>query len=220
MMKNRGFFRSIFSPRKKLVPIFSQQATFLCQASDALLGMLGTVDREEWLRFEQEVKLCEVQGDALLTEFYGQLNGNWMFPMDKIDLQTIAMNVDDFLDQVKDASKAILLYNPRHIDPQLVELGQYIQGEAVALRELLLHFGPLKKEFSAISLQCERITEIEHAADDTYEEYIGELFRRDGQDTLELIKSKNIAEALEDATDAEKKVSDALRNIVLRYVGE
>ena len=37
------------------------------------------------------------------------------------------------------------------------------------------------------------------------------------ENAIELIKYKNIAEALEGATDSAKRVSDSVRKIILRY---
>ena len=70
-----------------------------------------------------------------------------------------------------------------------------------------------------MTIQCDRITELEHAADDTYEEYVGYIFQNQ-TDAIELMKSKNIAEMLEATTDTAKVFSDHIRKLLLRYVIE
>ena len=85
-----------------------------------------------------------------------------------------------------------------------------------ALREMMNYLADIPKHYSAISLQCERVTELEHAADDAYEDYVGFIFQQE-EDVRELIKYKNIAEVLETATDNAKVVSDTVRRILLRY---
>jgi len=77
----------------------------------------------------------------------------------------------------------------------------------------------IKKQHTYISLQCDRVKELEHAADDAYEDYIGYIFKVD-IDIKEMIKYKNIAETLENATDAGKKVSDNVMKILLKSVSE
>ena len=77
-------------------------------------------------------------------------------------------------------------------------------------------FGDIKANFSALTLQCERISELEHAADDSYEEFIGDIFQNE-KNPIELMKYKNIAENLETTSDAAKKVSDHVRTILLSY---
>ena len=212
--------RSVFHYGKNdFIPIFSQQAGFVCQTSRALVEMLKTKDEDEWRRLEKEIKLCEVQGDALLTEFYEYLSGKMFSQISRRDLQTIAMAMDDCLDVIKDSSKAILIYQPQRIDTQLLELANMVKAEADVIMTLLPKLSDIKNQHTAIALQCDRVKELEHAADDAYEDYIGYIFKAD-IDIKEMIKYKNIAEFLENATDAGKKVSDNVRKILLKSVSE
>ena len=77
----------------------------------------------------------------------------------------------------------------------------------------------IKEKASAISLQCDRVTEMEHAADDAYEEYIGYIFSEE-EDMREMTKYKNLAEIFEKATDSQKHVADCVRLMVLRFLHE
>ena len=52
-----------------------------------------------------------------------------------------------------------------------------------------------------------------------YEDYIGFIFRN-VDDVRELIKYKNLAEMLENATDAHKKISDRVRDLLLNYLSD
>lgn len=209
--------RKSFLSKSHLLPIFAKQAVFVVDASAALYEMMKSSDSLEWKRLEKEVKQYEIQGDAILAEFYEEMYQRFIPMADRDDIQTIAMDIDIFLDQINGSAKSLLLYLPERIDQQLVDLAQYIRSEAEALLEIISLMSGVKDNFSAIAMQCDRITELEHAADDAYEDYIGEIFRNE-KNAIELMKYKNIAEALEDATDAAKKVSDHIRKILLRYI--
>ena len=208
--------RRAFSPRTHFQPIFSQQAAYIRQASAALLQMMKSDDISQRRRLEKEVKLCEIQGDAMLTEFYEQLNDKYFTRLHSSDLQTVAMNIDNILDNINDAAKSVLLYLPDRVDQQLVELAQYIESESDALKDLVVCLDNVKSNFSRLTLVCDRITELEHAADDAYEEYIGYVFHNE-KNPIELMKYKNIAEMFENTTDAAKRVSDYVRKMLLRY---
>lgn len=216
-MKIIRFFRGLFGRRQHFIPVFAQQATYLLQASEALCGMTETMDASKWRLLEKEVKACEVQGDALLTEFHEQLYENIMTNIRRSDMQTIAMGIDDFLDHINDSAKSILLYMPERIDVQIRDLAQYINAEAAALKKMMNLLADMKNNYAQIAMQCERITELEHAADDSFAEYIGYIFTNE-KNAIEVMKYKNIAEAFETATDAAKTVSDSVRKIILRYV--
>lgn len=216
-MKILRFFRGVFARRQKFVPVFTQQAAYLLQAAEALCSMTETMEPSRWRQLEKEVKACEVQGDALLTEFHEQLYENIMTNLRRGDMQTIAMGIDEFLDHVNDSAKSILLYMPERIDIHIKDLAQYIHAEAESLKAMVGYMTDIRKNYAQITLQCERITELEHAADDAFAEYIGYIFTNE-KNAIELMKYKNIAEAFEAATDAAKTLSDSVRKIILRYV--
>ena len=212
-------FRHLFDGKRDLTPFFERQADLLCQSSDILVRMLSTVDPEQWILRQREIKSLESQGDALLQDYREQLSERLMGSLNRTDLTTIAMSMDDSLDVIKDAAKAVQIYKPRKIDQQLQDLAQLISDEAQALRNLLPMLWHIRSKASAISLQCDRVTEMEHAADDAYEEYIGYIFSKE-DDFREMTKYKNLAELFEKATDSQKHVADCVRLMVLRFLHE
>lgn len=219
LMRFLRSIRHLFHPKRDLAPLFTRQAAYLCQAADALLKMLSSQDPALWKHTQREIKTCEVQGDALLTEFREQMSERLIGSLSRTDLTTVAMSMDDCLDVIKDASKAVLIYSPRKIDPQLLDLANLIRQEAGVLRELLPLLWDIKHSASSISLHCDRIAELEHAADDAYEEYIGYIFSEE-EDLREMTKYKNLAELFEKATDSEKHVADCVRLMVLNFLHE
>jgi len=217
LMGTIGLFRQLVGRTKYFLPVFAQQATYLQHASRSLCEMMDTMSVADWNRLERDIKACEVQGDALLTELHEQLSENFISKIRKIDIQVIAMSIDELLDHINDAAKSFHLYNPDRIDSQLSDLAQYLQSQTDSIKRMVALLGDLRKNYSQIAVQCERITELEHAADDTYEEYIGFIFKNE-KDPIQVIKYKNIAEMLEAATDAAKRVSDNVRKIILKYM--
>ena len=216
-MKLVKIFRRLLGRKQQYIPVFIQQVTYIQQASQALCRMTETMEQTQWRLYEKEIKACEVQGDAMLTESHEMLYESLMASLRRSDLQTIAMSIDDFLDHINDSAKAILLYKPERIDMQIKDLAQFINTEAEALRKMMELLSDPRRNYARIVMQCDRITELEHAGDDTFAEYIGYIFTNE-DNAIEVMKYKNIAEAFESATDAAKAVSDIVRKIVLRYV--
>ena len=203
----------------EFVPILIRQTDFLCRSTSLLSRMFASEDKDFWKSGEKEIKACEVQGDALLTEFHEMLSGSIMLKINKLDLQSVSMAIDDCIDAVKDTSKAVLIYQPARIDPQLEDLARIAESQSLALREMIPLLAEIKKNITSISLCCERVTELEHAADEDYEDYIGYIFNN-VDDVRELIKYKNLAEMLENVTDVHKKISDRVRDLLLNYLSE
>ena len=217
------FFRKVrgllFGVHSGFSPVFPRQAEFLRIASRELMDMMESSDYSVWTKAEKDIKSLEVQGDALLAEYNEELSGKYLVVINRIDLQALSMALDDCLDVVKDCAKAILIYRPKKIDRQLKELAQLISSQAEALKKLMSLMEDMRNNFSDICHQCDRVTELEHAADDAYEDYIGFIFENE-DNTKELIKYKNLAEVLESATDCAKAVSDTVRRILIAYIAQ
>ncbi|HAY18526.1 MAG TPA: hypothetical protein DCY24_04905 [Rikenellaceae bacterium] len=213
----KRFWMLFRGTRHDFVPILAQQTDFLCKTSSLLVGMFGTDDVELRSGMEKEIKSCEAQGDALLTEFHEMLSARPFIQVNKLDLQAVAMAMDDCLDVIKDTSKAVLIYRPEKLDDQLKDLAQMAKSQSEVLHDMIPLLVDLKKNLPAISMACERVTELEHAADDAYEEYMGYIFGNE-ENTRELIKYKNLAEMLENATDAHKRISDNIRKLLLNHL--
>ena len=205
--------------KHEYVPILIRQSEYISKSSSLLAEMFSSADRGLWVFTEREIKTCEVQGDALLSEFHEMLSGGLMMKINKLDLQSVSMAMDDCIDVIKDTAKAVLIYQPERIDTQLEELSQLAKSQSEAIQDMIPSLYDIRKNLSAISLCCDRVTELEHTADEAYEEYIGYIFRS-VDDVRELIKYKNLAEMLENTTDAHKKISDRVRNLLLNYLSD
>ncbi len=213
-------FRMLFrGTRHDFVPILVQQTDFLCKTSSLLVEMFGTDDLELRSVMEKEIKSCEAQGDALLTEFHEMLSGRLFVQVNKLDLQAVAMAMDDCLDVIKDTSKAVLIYRPAKLDDQLKDLAQMAKSQSQVIHDVIPLLVDLRRNLPAISMACERVTELEHAADDAYEEYVGYIFGNE-ENIRELVKYKNLAEMLENATDAHKRISDNVRKLLLNHLAD
>ena len=207
----------IFHPMKDLMPIYGRQAQILHQSSQLLCNMLESLDPVKWKSTYKDIRSLEHQGDAILNEFRAQISRSLLSAGARRELTTVAMSMDDALDVIKDASNALIIYKPAKIDSQLLELARIIEEEALALNALLPQLDNIRKQATSITLQADRITELEHDADEAYEDYIGHIFSEE-PDLREMTKYKNLAELFEKATDSEKHVADCVRILVMRYV--
>ena len=205
-----------FFPMRELVPIYEKQASLLNESAVLLCEMQQTLDPSRWRQTFYDIRNNEHKGDAMLTEFREVQRTLPLRMGVRRELSTIAMALDDALDVVKDASNAINIYNPAKIDPQLQELTRIIVEQSRALQQVFPLLEDIRKNASAILLQTDRVTELEHDADEAYEAYVGYIFSEE-PDLREMTKYKNLAELYEKATDTEKRVSDCIRILLMRF---
>lgn len=216
-MRPTRHFAKLFSEKKGLYPILRQQTALIEQASELLTYLVETTEVEKWQLYEREIKGFETQGDGLLTDYFTELFDHYFSPADRNQLQTLANLCDDFMDAINGCAKCFLLYLPEKIHTPVIDLCGYIHNEAEALCDLVSTFAHLDKDAQNLILQCDRITELEHLSDEAYEEYVALMFTKE-TDAVKLMKYKNIAEQLENTSDACKHISDHIRNMLLLYL--
>lgn len=210
-------FRHLFYPTRDLIPILERQAKLLHESAGYFTTMQETLDQESWKNSFKEMRSLEHQGDALLTEFREEITHISLGPGVRRELTTVSMAMDDFLDVLKDCANALNIYKPAKIDPQLKEIARIVLDETRALLQMMPLLNGLKKHVTAITLQADRVTELEHDADEAYEGYVGYIFSQE-PDMREMTKYKNLAELYEKATDCGKKVADCVRILLMRFV--
>ncbi len=216
-MKTIKFKKGLSKAKIHFLPIFYRQVEILQLASSALNRMVTDGNNSKWAQYDREIKQYEVQGDAILSEFYGSFYGSRIPILDRDDLQTISVNIDEFIGQISTAAKAIMLYAPDKIDQCFIDMAQYIDSETNVMRNILDCLDDMNSKVSTLTLQCDRITELEHASDESYEEYIAYIFRNE-KNAIELMKYKNMAEAFEYAADLGKRFSDHIRKVQSRFI--
>lgn len=206
-------FLSLFvASGDKIYPYFEKQAECVVRAAGLLVSLVRSESVQERNNIYREIKQMETQGDAVLTTLLQEMVELRSAPFDKADVQTLASKLDDFLDMINDCAKRVVIYLPKRIDSQIIELADYIKEDAMVMEQLSSQIKFIGKKPIEILIQCERITQIEHESDDVFGEYMMYLFQNE-KDTIELIKYKSIVEVFEETTDCAKEIAGLVRKI-------
>lgn len=94
------------------------------------------------------------------------------------------------------------------------ELAKCIKSSASEIHLLVTKLRKIKSAAEIIT-HCRNISQYEHDADQIYRKAVAELFET--ADPVEIIKMKEIYDALEKATDMCVDVADVIEDIVLKY---
>jgi len=200
---------------KRFFPLFIQSAQNILTASELLLLQTKETDHEERRILAHKIKDCETAGDRITDKIIDVLLDAYVTPFDRDDIHELAEIMDTFLDTIRDASKKIAIYQPEKTSRKLIEIAEYIRKDAEILVELTGKFDDMRNCAKDMDKLCDAIKDIEHIVDDIYESYMSNLFGLE-QDAIELIKKKNILQALEDTSDVAKGVSSKIRSIVVK----
>ena len=200
---------------KHFFPTYIKQAETAQVAAKYLQELIKSEDAEERKLLTRMIKKQETTGDELLRDFYVELNEAFVTPFDREDMNALAMSLDTFLDFINHSAKTILMYNPKKIDKQIKEIVDSIVDDANLLIETFKLLEEINSNQTKISELCTKVVNIEHLVDDIYGDYISYLFSNE-KDEIELLKYKEIAQAVEDTTDRGKDVASTIKCLIIK----
>ena len=200
---------------KHFFPTYIKQSETAQVAAKYLQELIKSEDAEERKLLTRMIKKQETTGDELLRDFYVELNEAFVTPFDREDMNALAMSLDTFLDFINHSAKTILMYNPKKIDKQIKEIVDSIVDDANLLIETFKLLEEINSNQTKISELCTKVVNIEHLVDDIYGDYISYLFSNE-KDEIELLKYKEIAQAVEDTTDRGKDVASTIKCLIIK----
>ncbi len=196
-------------------PLFEEAAKNLVKASECLIQLLSTSDIEEQERISKEIKDIEHIGDEITDKTYLQLNKSFITPFDREDIHELTAHIDDVVDSINGISRRICLYKPKKLMPVYKEMANIIFLAAKEI-EICVHcLNDAAANKAKITKSCEKVTEIEHKADEYYYVAIAELFDKE-KDAAELMKNNKILEILERCVDESEDVTDTIKAILIK----
>lgn len=213
---NLDHFLQLFVVKEKsFFPLFVQMAEACKKASELLVKQAATADPDDRRMLAHRIKEYETEGDNIHAKITQVLIDAYLTPFDRDDIHELAETMDSFLDCMRDSSKLVAIYQPKEPSRKLINIAEYIDKAAGIMIEITKRFDTIRKDSKVIAAYCDDIKEIEHTVDDIFESYMSNLFAHE-PDAKELIKKKNIAQALENTSDVAKVVSSKVRGIVVK----
>jgi predicted phosphate transport protein (TIGR00153 family) len=157
------------------------------------------------------IRVLEQKGDELIHDVLKRLHQTFITPLDPEDIHFLASHLDDVLDGIEEAAHCLVAYRVEPIPASVVELAAIIRACAdsiVKAMDALAKSKPMQDH-------CIEINRLEDKADEIYRVAVAELFGGAYQ-ALEVIKLKEIYDALEATTDRCEDVADVLQSVMVK----
>jgi predicted phosphate transport protein (TIGR00153 family) len=160
---------------------------------------------------QAEVKELENRGDDLTRQIIELLNTQYITPFDREDIYDLAKSIDDVVDFIENASDLLTLYKIEQPMAQSLEQCRVLVVAADNLAQALAGLRGLRDAERYLVA----VKKLEDEADQIVRGAIASLFENH-VDPVEVIRWKDIFEALEDAIDACETTADVVGNIVVK----
>ncbi|HKI24687.1 MAG TPA: DUF47 family protein [Candidatus Sulfotelmatobacter sp.] len=189
--------------------LFSRMSENLISGARAMVDLF--TDYKDVEAKVAEIRRIERSGDELTHAVYTKLNQTFITPFDREDIHQLASSLDDVLDFINAAGARIIMYRITSPPPVALELSRLILQQVQELHCAL----PLLRKNGDILTYCVEINRIENEADVISRAAIGQLFDQE-KDPITLLKTKELIEFLELATDKAEDVANVLETVVLK----
>lgn len=205
-------------PRFSLIPkeeqyfaLFRQMTSFIYDAASALVELLED-KTGDFAGHVAGIKSIEHACDELTHAIITKLNSSFITPFDREDIYHLSSALDDIVDLIDDAARAMVIYNVPESTGYARRFGDVIQRMAVQLHEIV---STLARP-DGIKSRLVEMHRLENEGDDLYHAAIAALFR-DAGDPITVIKWKDIYEKLEAAVDRCESVAHIIESVMIKH---
>jgi uncharacterized protein len=209
-----GILQYLLPKDRKFFPLFKQATENLVKGSTLLVELVNA-PVEKRRELIKEIEHVEHTGDNITHMIFNELGRNFITPFDREDIHALTSSIDDVLDLIQGSAKRIELYKVTVISEPMILLSDIILKGAVELNVAVLNLEGMKR-IDEIKAACVRINSLENNADDVFNLAIAKLFDEE-KDAIQLIKTKEILQALETATDKCEDAANVIESIIIKY---
>jgi uncharacterized protein Yka (UPF0111/DUF47 family) len=203
--------------RLSLTPKTSEFYILFARAAGNALDVAKLVDR----RFrehpnsgitQEQVKAAETLNDGVTRDLIRLLNTQYLTPFDRNDIYMLAIQIDDVVDELEEASDLLGLYGIELPAKHAVQQ----TGLLVAAAEQLAIACDNLKNFVGVQDALIELKRLEDEGDRVLREGLAALFRDDRIDPLMVIRWKDVYDRLERALDSCETAANTIANIVVK----
>jgi uncharacterized protein len=191
--------------------LFVQMTVYISDATRELRQMLAD-KQQNYQEYSQRIKRLEHACDELTHTVSTKLNKSFITPFDREDIYTMSSALDDIVDLIDDAARAIIIFDVGEIKDYAHDFAGVLERMAEQLREIV---STLQKPKN-ITQRLVEIHRLENDGDDIYHSAVAELFREE-RNPLTVLKWKEIYEKLEAAVDRCENVANIIESVMLKH---
>ena len=189
--------------------LFSEAARHLVTGAGLLAEMLS--DSADHAEVARRMREAEHNADETTHALIKRVNTTFVTPFDREDIYALGSGLDDVMDIMDEVVDLILLYEVKVLPPELSTQVEVIQRCA----ELTAEWMPKLQSPAALEEYWIEINRLENAGDKNHRRTLAKLFSGEFK-TIEVLKLKDIVEALERAIDAFESVAHTVEQIAVK----
>ncbi|MBK6831785.1 MAG: DUF47 domain-containing protein [Flavobacteriales bacterium] len=207
---------NIFKPRDRVFFFhFEASAANVLKMSEDLIAIMNTEPGSQRTALLERLEIAERANDDLTHTIFTDLARNFITPIDREDIHSLATSLDDVADFILAAAKNLELFGINKPDETCRELARLVNEGCRIVQLAVQNLRNMHKSNAQNQFVVE-INSMENQADEVYDKAIQRLFANE-KDPIQLIRMRDIYSMLELATDKCEDVSNVMESIMLKY---
>jgi uncharacterized protein len=195
---------------EKYFDLFNRVSSYLSEGALTLQQLFNDFGKHR--EYVDKIKKIELTCDDLTHDIIRRLNQTFITPIDREDIHALATELDDVMDYIEYVARRIQLFHIETTTPQAQSLTDVVV-RMVAKLELAV--SALEKDTATVLKECVEMHVLEREGDERHHEAVEQLFAEE-KDPINLLKWKELYEALELTIDKCQDAANTLEGIVLK----
>ncbi|WP_018627684.1 DUF47 domain-containing protein [Niabella aurantiaca] len=209
-------FLKIFTPSNTVFfELFEKIAANVASMGKLLKQMVNETDADKRNSLSQAIIDMEHGNDELTHSVFTELGRNFITPFDREDIHSLATSLDDIADYIYATAKKITTYRVNPNETGMHKMAELIVQAAEEVQAAVMELRDMKKVRN-ITEALVKINSIENQADDVFDLSIEYLFDTEA-DAKEVIKKREVYQAMEVVTDKCEDVGNVIESIIIKY---
>ena len=204
-------FGKLLPREEQYFTLFAQMTSYINDAARTLVEMLSHHDGD-YQEYVQRIKSIEHACDDLTHNVATRLNQSFITPFDREDIYMMSKGLDDVVDLIDGAARAIVMYDIHEATEPAKQLAGVIQRMALQLNEVV----SILQKPKGVTERLVELHRLENEGDDIYHRAVAALFHDRG-DPLEVLKWKDVYEKLEAAIDRCENVANIIEGVIIKH---
>jgi uncharacterized protein len=206
----------IFLPKDKVFyNLFDSVSEELVRMGEKLKETVNEPDFDIRAKHILEIENMEHINDDHTHNIFTELGKNFITPFDREDIHELANSLDDISDYIYASAKKINFYRVNPNDIGIQKMADQIAIACVQIHNAVTELRTMKN-MRRITDALVIINTIENQADDIYDMSVERLFATE-QDAKEVIKKREIYQAMETVTDKCEDAANVIESIIVKY---
>jgi predicted phosphate transport protein (TIGR00153 family) len=211
-----GWFQRLLPQTGDFFGMFEAHAATLMAATEALTRLAD--DDSSTQELLTVIDQREHEADDIIREVLRSVRRTFLTPFDRGAITSLIVAMDDAIDEMQSAARAIDLYELHHLQDEMKQMVAVTKESAALTVEVMPLLRDITRNGARIHELTERLVQLEGVADDIHAVGLKKAFQEFGQTSaIRFIVAREIFKHLERVADAFEDVANEIDGIVIDH---